>query len=236
MRSGRVISGGRKLGKIGVYGEKTRELQRRMSFEQFGLTFKTAMFYKYLGSRASETPHINDIQNSIWFETPDRAYDCNPIEIAIGMEPLQEVKTDYSRWGVIDPTMDETRVRVHIDDMKALGRTIIVGDVFEVPFYSSECDKSFWKVTDVDRRHEAEKFFVILSVSPMEDSRKTREITDDVSNADILEIAVDGLLEQVSDQVPAEVITFDEEPVQPEVVDYRSDLQSSFLDDPNKTF
>lgn len=235
-RGGRVLPGGRQLGRIGVYGEKTRAFQRRIAFEIFGLSNKTAMVYRYLGSRASVEPHINDIQNKILFEIPDRAYDCNPVEIVVGMEPMQEAKADFSRWGLIDPTADETRFRIHSDDFAALGRKIIVGDVFEIPFYSTECDKSFWEVTDVDLRSEKERFFAIISATPLTDSRATREIRDDVSTEEPFKIAVDGFMEEMSNQVPAEVITFDEGPIEPEEVDYRDSTQASFLDDPTKTF
>lgn len=235
--NGRTLPSGRKLGKVGVYGEKTRQLQRRMSYEMFGLTMKTAMVYKYLGSRSSVSPHINDIQNRIWFEVPDRAYECDPIEIPVGTEPIQEVKTDFSRWGLIDPNQDESTFRFHVDDMTPLDRTIIVGDVFEIPFYQTDCDSSFWEVTDVDRRSEQEKYLVIVTATPLTSSRKTREIRDNSTTEDSVGIAVDGFLEEISDQVPADLTTFDvDELMEKEEVDYRNELQSSFLDDPNKTF
>ena len=117
----------RRVGKIGVYGSKTRTLQRRISFEAFGLTFKTAFVYRYLGSRANAAPDIDDIQTKVFFEVPDRAYSDVPIEIPVGMEPLPETKTDFSRFGLINPLQDETRFRFHIDDFQPLTRELIVG-------------------------------------------------------------------------------------------------------------
>lgn len=223
----------RRVGKIGVYGVKTRALQRRISFEAYGLTFKVANVYKYLGSRANVTPDINDIQSKVFFEIPDRAYDIEPLPIPVGMEPLQEMKTDFSRFGLISPLQDETRFRFHIDDFDPLGREMIIGDVFELPFYAKNGD-AFWEVTDVDLRSEAEKFIAIVTATPLSASRATREIPVNRDNGDLMDIIGDGMHDALSDQVPAEGIYA--EPPAKEDVDYRNPTQASFLDDPNKQF
>lgn len=223
----------RRVGKIGVYGTKTRKLQRRISFEAYGLTFKVANVYKYLGSRANVTPNINDIQSKVFFEIPDRAYAIEPLPIPVGMEPLQEMKTDFSRFGLISPLQDETRFRFHIDDFDPLGREMIIGDVFELPFYKKNGD-AFWEVTDVDLRSEAEKFIAIVTATPLSASRATREIPVNRDNGDLMDVIGTGMQTEFSEQVPAEGIYA--EPPAKEDVDYRNPSQASFLDDPNKQF
>lgn len=229
------LSTGRRVGKVSLYGNKTRKLQRRISFEQFGLTQKQILIYKYLGSRASDDPDITDIQSMTFFEVPDRAYACTPIEVPVGMEQFQEVKMDFSRFGLIDPTQDENRFRMHVDDYEYIGRPPIVGDVFEVPFFSSCGEMSLWEITDVDRRLEAEKFFSVISAVPFTASRKTREI-DSTNNEEILDGIMDDIDDEMSEQIPAKTVGFDNEPITPEDVDYRGEDIRDFLDNPNKTF
>jgi hypothetical protein len=221
----------RRVGKIGVYGSKTRALQRRLTFEAFGLTFKSAFVYRYLGSRVNASPDIDDIQTKVFFEVPDRAYSDVPIEIPIGMEPLPETKTDFSRFGLINPLQDETRFRIHVDDFQPLEREMIVGDVFEIPFFE-KYGESYWEVTDVDFRSEAEKFIVVVHATPLSKSRATREIPVDRSN----QFVMDDLMPQcdisAEDQVPNKELFLDD-PVIADV-DYRNTLQASFLDDITK--
>jgi hypothetical protein len=121
---------------IGVYGDKTRRFQRKLTRDLFGLSFKSANVYKYLGSRENPEPDIDDIQNKVFFEVPDRAYSGSPKTINIGMDPMRAEKMDFSRFGLINPIQDEQTFRVHVDDMEeCLGRWVIVGDVFEIPFF-----------------------------------------------------------------------------------------------------
>lgn len=223
----------RRVGKVGVYGRKTRALQRRLSYEIYGLTFKVANVYRYLGSRSSATPTINDVSCNILFEIPDRAYDTVAIPIPIGMELLPEIKTDFSRFGLINPLQDETRFRVHIDDFEPLGRELVIGDVFELPFYNKS-GNSFWEITDVDLRSEAEKFISVITATPLSSSRTTREIPVNRDNGDLMDVIMDGFDSQVSDHVPAEGV-YDTTPAK-EDVDYRNTTQVSFLDDPFKEF
>lgn len=223
-----------RLGKIGMYGNKTRTLQRRLSYEIFGLTSKHANFYKYLGSRESATPNINDIQNPVFFEVPDRAYSVKPIPVPIGMEQFRESKMDFSRFGLINAFQDETEFRMHIDDFALLGREVIIGDVFEIPFHSDAKGKSIWEVVDVDLRSAAEKYIAIIMCVPLGESRKTVEIPMDRGNGSIMDDIMDDMNKYVSVDVPAATIGRDE-PLEEEV-DYRTNNEISFLDDPTKKF
>lgn len=221
----------RRVGRIGVYGAKTRCLQRRLSFEAFGLTFKTANVYLYLGSRAEAVPSVGDIQSMSFFEVPDRAYSATPIEIPIGMELIPETKTDFSRFGIINPLQDESTFRVHVDDMKPLGRSLMVGDIFEVSFHSSSSGKALWEITDVDNRTEAERFVIVVQATPMSASRATREIPVDRDNSGLLDDIMERLDVAASEEIPDTGLHASEPAPAP--VDYRDSLQSDFLDNPN---
>lgn len=224
----------RRVGRIGMYGHCTRRLQRKLSYEAFGLTSKRAEFYKYLGSRDSATPSISDIQNPVFFEVPDRAYDTDPIPVPIGMEQFREAKMDFSRFGLINAFQDETEFRMHIDDFAPIGRDVIIGDVFEIPFHSDKNGKSFWEVVDVDLRSAAEKFIAIIMCVPLGENRKTIEIPTDRGNGSIMDDILADLNSYVSVDVPNATVGWDE-PVESEV-DYRSNVETSFLDDPTKKF
>lgn len=231
-----------RLGKIGVYGPLQRKLQRRLSFEAFGLSWKTAYVYRYLGDRNKLTPQLSDLGCKTFFEVPDRAYEDVPVEIPIGMEPVSEGKTDFSRFGLISPLTDEITFRVHIDDYEQLGRALVVGDVIEIPFFrrtqigrEKEGEKSFFlEITDVDDTQEVEKFIHIFHASTLKDSRATREIPIDNSNRHV----IDDFMEQMDEHHASEVIrqdtTLDPKPEQ-EPVDYRRPLQRAYTDDPNAT-
>ena len=60
--------------KLGIYGPKSREFQKKIAKQYFDLSPKEANVFLYLGSRESIEPSINDIQNKVFFEVPDRAY------------------------------------------------------------------------------------------------------------------------------------------------------------------
>jgi len=227
-----------RLGKIGVYSSKTRGLQRKLSYEVFGLTWKTADVYLYQGDRSNASPDIDDIHTTVFNEVPDRAYSLFPINIPVGMEPLPEQKTDFSRFGIVDLMQDETMFRVHIDDFETLGRELITGDVFSMEFFSKPGETSFWEINDVDKASEYEKFIAIIHASPLGDKRTTREIPIDNSNEGILDGVIDQAESEATEQVPDTEVTFDEtnNPVPEGEVDYRNKTQSSFLDDPTKEF
>lgn len=222
--------------RVGVYGPKTRRMQSELSYQTFQMTFKIANIYRYLGSRTNENPHINDIQNTTFFEVADRAYDDTPVPVHIGMEAFQEGKMDFSQFGIINPLAEEIRIRVHERDFYCLGREIIVGDAVEIPFLMEHCRKSFFEVTDVDDDPSFEKFYFVVTIKPMNDSRKTREVDLQMSNEEIFNDMMNQSDEQYEKEVPFEGL--DESPVddswqQPEEkVDYRKKHQKSFLDDP----
>lgn len=225
-------------GKIGVYGPKTRALQRKLSGEIFGLTFKTANVYLYLGSRKSFDPKTSDIQSTILFETADRAYQANPIEISIGMDAPMEAAMDFSRFGIINPISDEWTFRVHMDEFECLGRWIEVGDVFEIPFYERDCKKAFWEVTDVDDKVSYEKFYVVIKASIVNDSRTTREIPLERTNSEFLDEVMLDMDEEFEADVDREGLD-NNDPLEippDDPVDYRNQKQASFLDDPEKIF
>lgn len=221
-------------GKIGVYGEKTRKLQRRLSGELFGLTFKDANVYMYLGSRANQNPAIDDIQTKVFYEVPDRAYSDTTVHIMLGMEPMGETGMDFSRFGIINPIGDEQTFRVHMDEFEGcLGRPLIVGDVIEIPFFERNCDKAFWEITDVDDKPSYEKFYYAIKATVLSDSRETREIPIDSGNGSFMEEVMQEATDEYTEQVPH---TGFDKPVEPKEVDYRNKTQSSFLDDPSNAF
>ena len=227
--------------KIGVYGEKTRALQRKLTRDIFNLSPKDANVYMYLGSRKSIEPHIDDIQNKVFFEVPDRAYSQTPINIQIGMDPIRAEKMDLSRFGLINPMQDEQLFRVHVDVMnECLGRHLIIGDVLEVPFFMENCKKAFWEITDVDKDISFEQFFVVVHAVPLGDNRTTAEIPIDRSNEDLM----NDIMKQTQDHSEAIVphkgldsVDIDPDADYPtEKTDYRNRKQASFLDDPTFTF
>ena len=226
-------------GKIGVYGKKTRRLQRCLSFEAFGLSMKDALVYLYQGSADSMTPSIDDIGCTTFFEVPERVYAQTPIAIPVGMELMMETATDFSRFGLINPMGDENTFRVHIDDFNTLGRELIVGDIFEVPFHSKDGKRALWEITDVDLRSEMEKFIAIIKASPLKKSRRSDDLSG-VINRDNEDFLVDlaGQQDTIwSEQVPTTELQYDvTKPTEPVPVDYRNDNQTDFLDDPTKSF
>lgn len=224
--------------KIGVYGEKTRLLQKKLSYERISLNWKTVLVWKYLGSRINATPSIDDIQDPIFLENPDRAYDTEPVEINAYWEPVQEQMMDLSQFGIMNPLGDTQTFRMHSYSFEAdgLGRYIIVGDVIEVPFMSIDGKKALFEVTDVDRKKENETYEVIVTTVPMKSRQETVEIDTDNDGAELLEDLL-GRIEDVYDDVSEE--GFDTSEI---AVDNASDVKydprpnyaTDFLDDPSK--
>lgn len=191
-----------KRAKIGVYGKKTRSLQKRLAYEATSLTWKLGNLYRYLGSRDSEIPDIDDIQVTTFMEVPDRAYDAFPININIWFEPAPEQVTDYSQFGVIDPIGTDQIIKVHVNSYADIGRAIIVGDVLEVPFFRQDSHEALWEVTDVDRSQEFEKYYAVVKMRVLEDSRKTREIDITGSIGPSLDDIVNAHNQRADDYVP----------------------------------
>jgi hypothetical protein len=223
------------MGKIGVYSEKTRKLQRRLTYEAYGLTFKEAKFYLYLGDKESDVIDINDFSNKVLFEVADRTYSTTGISVPVGMEQYSDSKQDFSRFGLINPLTDEVRFSIHIDDFETLGRPLVVGDVFEMPFFEKDGKKAFYEVTDVDFKLEKEKFICVFHASTLESSRKSRDIDLNRDNFNFMEDLSEGMDENFSEIINTDETEtdFEKESVTKNV-DYRNKLQSSFLDDPLK--
>jgi len=223
--------------KIGVYGSKTRKMQRSLTREAFALTFKCANVYRYLGSDESATPSIDDIQTTTFFEVPDRVYDQNTVEINIYFEAMNESQMDFSRFGMISPLGNEQTIRVHLDDMKCLGRWLVVGDVIEIPFFERDGKKAFWEVTDVDDKPSYEKFYVTVSIATLGDKRETKDIPFERSTIEIDQALMGQQDADWEAEVPYEGIDTPAQPEpDPKPVSNRRPKQGSFLDDPTKTF
>lgn len=224
----------RRLGCIGVYGAKTRALQRCLSYEAFGLTFKLAKVFRYLGDKNNTTDqNINNIGSYTFMEVPDRAYDTTTVQVPIAVERRADQKADYSRYGFIDPIANETILKMHIDDFEPLGRNLIIGDVLEIPFFkTNDGNNSFWSVDDVNIDDE-ETFLATIYVSPLGEDRRTNEIPIDSGTDSILDDISDGMEREQSEIVPSTDETYDGNPPEDEV-DYRDQDQRSFLDNPNQ--
>jgi hypothetical protein len=225
------------MGKIGVYSDKTRTLQRKLSYEVYGLSFKEANFYLYLGDKDSVTPDKDTFENKVFYEVPDRLYSPTPIPVPVGMEPYSDSKMDFSRFGLINPMTDEVRFSIHIDDFVTLGRELVIGDVFEMPFFSKDNKKAFYEVTDVDFKSEKEKFICVFHANTLEASRATRDIPFNRDNFNIMDDVMSEADTDYAEIIPSDDTSFDfEQEPTPSEVDYRDELQSSFLDDPSKEF
>jgi hypothetical protein len=135
---------------------------------------------------------------------------------------------------LVNPLQDETLFRVHIDDYETLGRKLVVGDVFELPFYKRGEKSSFWEIHDVDDSQQVEKYIDILHASPLADARTTREIPIDNSNDDLLTDIMENADNEYAHYLPAQEVHCDDVEVEPKPVDFRRKKQRSFLDDPEK--
>lgn len=227
--------------KIGVYGPKTRDLQKRLSYESVSLTWKTCFVYRYLGPRTEASPSIYDIQDKVLFETPDRAYDTTPVELNVWHEMMQEKTMDFSQFGLISPLGNEYIFRFHSLSFEedGLGRYMIPGDIFEVPFFEQDGKKAFFEVTDVDRKAEFEKFYVVVTAVPMDDKRETAEIADKNINSSIMDDLRDGFDAEVEEQnnisgVDVGDYIVDDGDDEPEPYDPRAPEIGDFLDNPDK--
>lgn len=230
---------------IGVYGPKTRALQSRVSYEHVSLSWKVANVWKYLGSRASGTPDIDDIQTTTFMEVPDRAYASEAIEVNIDLEPFPEQQADLSQFGIIDPTSGEQTFKMHTESFKhtgygGLGRYVIVGDVIEMPFFEQDGNTAYWEITDVDRKQEFENFYVVVTARPLTDSRVTEEIPDKNTNQTVMDNIEADLQTEYETEVQDEGLDDTgvqvDDPQSGDTYDPRDKDQGSLLDDPNRTF
>lgn len=225
---------------IGVYGSKDRLMQKRLSYERTSLTWKTVNIYKYLGAATNITPSIDDIQDPIFMENPDRAYDTTPVEINAHFEPLQEEQMDLSRFGIINPLGNNQRFTFHTYSFEddGLGRYIMAGDIIEVPFWEQDGRKSYWQVEDVDRKPEFETFTIIVSATPMNDTQETVEIPDIPSNSDIMtslntQMDVEQEANFTEEGYDTTEVILDDETQTREPYDPRPDATEDFLDNPD---
>lgn len=219
--------------KIGLYGPKTRALQKRLSFERTALTWKTANIYRYLGDRRNVTPDITDL-DPVFLEVADRAYDTTPVEINIAYEELEERALNLSRFGVIDPLGDQQIFRVHVNSFEAdgLGRYLIPGDIMEIPFLVEDGRKAFFVIEDVDRKPEFEKFYVYITAKPIMSTQETTEIPNIPTNSDIMATIDAGIDAEGAADVPLDGVD-DLTGAPRDPYDPRHDEQGDFLDDPN---
>ena len=229
-----------KQNKFGVYGTKDRLLQARLSYERLSLTAKTVKVYKYLGSRVNGTPDIDDIQDPIFLEVPDRAYDTTPIEINVWYETLPESPVDLTRFGIINPLGDMQQFRFHSYsfEVDGLGRYIVTGDILEVPFLIQDGKKTFFEVEDVDRKSEFENFFIIVNAKPISDKQEVTEIPNIPTNSAIEAIHDTDFETLMNSEVALEGLDLTEVETDDEIsprptYDPRPDDGESFLDDPN---
>lgn len=233
-----------KLAKVGVYGGKDRDLQRKMSYERTALTHKTANVYKYLGVSTNPVPDLDDIQDKVLLENRDIAYDPVPVELNVHYDLLPENSFDLSRFGIVNPIGNTQIFKFHINsfDDNGLGRYIMVGDIIEIPFLA-EGDlgeiKAFWKVTDVDNKTSFESYYSIVTTVPMSHMQETLGIDDgDNNNADILDALQASVKAEQEDSFVDAGLSNDEFNNIPEDVreeyDPGFDVGSDFLDDPNK--
>jgi hypothetical protein len=244
-----------KIGRIGLYGNKDRLLQKTLSFEKTSLTHKNINVYKYLGDKTNgSNASISDMQDSIFMETTDRSYDSVPVEINAQVDNLDEAVMDLSKFGIISPIGDTQIFRVHVNsfDQDGLGRYLIVGDVIEVPFFEQNGIKAFFECTDIDKKSEFEQFHIVVTTVPVKDTQEMEDLPIP-SNSDALgdlqtqldaafhEDFVDGGLDSepylyvdrdyvVDDYVDAiSTITYND----PERTTYEPRANDDWLDDPN---
>jgi len=179
-----------KTGRIGVYGEKDRLLQRRLSFEKTTLTHHTVTVFKYLGdTNLNEGSSIFDISDSIFMENRDRRYDSNGVVINADVVQMEESPYDLSGFGIINPLEGQQIIRVHINSFESdgLSRYIITGDVIEIPFFSDKNGNNmFFEVTNVDEKKVFESFYVTVTLEPIKDTQEMVEIEGITSNSDVL--------------------------------------------------
>ena len=233
----------KKKRKIGLYSEDTRNLQYKLSWERCILSWKDAIVWKYLGDATNDNPNINDIQNVTFFETVDRAYEAEPVEVPIYAEQLEaESMEDLSRFGYISPMSNEYTFKFHTESFsdQYLNRPMIEGDIIEMPFWMQDGEKAYFEVVDVNRKSEFEKFFVTVKGKLMFDKREVDDIPDKNSNEDVMSDIMDEVDDKSDSIVNQSGVDTEEYTVEdaPERDDYdsRNKTQKSFLDDPDAEF
>ena len=225
-----------KIGKIGVYGDKTRRLQMRLSYEKVSLTHKLARVYKYLGPYTGGDEYT--IPDPIFLEVRDRMYATEPEEINIAYEPINESSFDLSKFGIISPMDNDVfNFKVHLLSFEEseLGRFLIVGDILDIPFltedFTGEEKHAWFEVTDVDSKNVNETFFVNITAKPLKRAQENLDIEHDNHNQDILDILDDAI--EAAQEVDVPLEGFDGDTNRDQVSPFRDEVDD-FLDNPNK--
>lgn len=224
-----------------MYGANDRALQKALSYERVGLSWKTCNIYKYLGARTEGNPSIGDIQDPVLMEVRDRAYEVTPVSINVWYEPLPEKSFDFSKFGIIDPIGNEQLFKFHVNSFEndALGRYIITGDVIQVPFLTQDGNLSYWEVTDVDRKSEFENFYVVVTAVPLSVRQETAEISNIPNTESVMDTIksdndVEGSAEVTQEGLDVGNLELDElDDPNPPAYDPRDDDKGDFLDNPD---
>lgn len=237
--------------KIGMYSDKTRQLQKRLSYERIWLTWKTCLVYKYLGSLTNpeDERSINDIDNIVFMEINHKAYDPNPVEIPVWFERMDGEETDLSRFGYISPIQGEERFNFHTGSFGEggdLGRYIIEGDVIEIPFLEQDGKPTRFEIVDVNRKGEFETFSIVTKGKILDDSIHSQDIPDVNTNEPMISDIMSHLTDEQKKIVEDSGLDLkdygfvDEEESNEERILYDSrngnKNQKSFLDDPSREF
>jgi hypothetical protein len=226
-----------RMGKIGVYGSKTRMLQRKLSYEAVGLTFKEARFFLFQGDKDDSTLSPTAFKDKVFYEIINRSYSKDYIAIPVAFDPRTHMKTDFSRFGLVNPMTAEVEYVVHIDDCALLGREPVIGDVFELPFFEDTVGYSVWEIVDVDDKRSYEEYIYTLTAVPVTKSRATRDLTINSDNESVFSTLMDEADIDYASYVPTTDVSANQTtPPKSTDISYIQGTQFDFLNDPTKHF
>lgn len=215
--------------KFGVYHNKDRSLQEKISFEHVTKSWRVAAYWKY--KCPVESGNIDDISNVVFMENPDRIYESTPILLNIDYASSDESVANLNQFNIINPFENQKTMRIHTytvsDD---IGRNPVIGDVIQIYLYNNdlktwieditaapptflrENEKEAWlEITDVDYSQEVENFYLVLTTQRLEHSRKAKDIPNDSeSNQNILDNIQSQLSAEQNEAVSKEGINNDE--------------------------
>jgi hypothetical protein len=229
--------------KIGRYGEKDRALQRRLSYERIWLSWRDANVYLYLGDKNETDPSTDNIGNITFFETQDKAYEATPKTVPVWTPKLEEEGLDLSQFGYISPGGNQYTFKFHVESFvhpdEGLGRYIMNGDVFEVPFFEQDGNKAYFEVVDVDRKTEFDDYYVTVKATVLYDKREAQEIPDmNTNETEMMDIM--NQMDTENDGFMSEdglnTDDYDDYDSTQESYDSRNKNQKSFLDDPDAEY
>jgi hypothetical protein len=226
-----------RVGKIGVYGSKTRMLQRKLSYEALGLTFKEARFFLFQGDKDDSTLSPTAFKDKVFYEITDRSYAKDYIAIPVAFDPRTNMKSDFSRFGLVNPMTSEVEYVVHLDDCDLLGRTPVIGDVFELPFFETSAGYSVWEIVDVDDKRSYEEYTLTLTAVPITKSRATRDIAINSDNDSVFSTLMNEADVDYASYVPTTDVSGNQTtPPASTNINYIQGAQFDFLNDPTKHF